>query len=860
MSPMARIFTFAASFAIAAQGLRLVLHQSLSAFSGDMRFVLGVLAGVGLASLAGALCALPLYHGTSRWRALAATGLAALAFLGYAAASHYHAVFNRLPTGHRILQITQPGGLKHSLLANAPVLQVLAEVVLPCIVLWIFIRWFGPRTEAAVGRRGARIAVALPWTVLLAVNLIAVMAGTGSFRQGAQSPFAVALRNWQPEEPLGAADESERPNTPAIGESLVQVVQTRLAVPAPEPDDRTYPYCRRDDEGAVDGLRPRNVIILILESVGMRELELPAMNNLRAIAADGTLFERFFASGAQSSQGTVSIFSGIPAATHRRLLLRTPLRRLDGFASDLRSRGFRTAYFHGSDLSFEQQRTYLRTVGFEELYEPDLARDQRIGWGLPDGVMLDRLRGWLEEQKAPALAALFTVSTHDPYELPQGAPSARGADAWSKFVASLEYLDEELGRFYRWYAEHEYPKGTLLFITGDHMPRLPHPNDPPQTSTGELEYRFRVPLIAVGRGIEREVRSELGGHLDVGPTVLGSLGWDRRGCYQGRNLLSEPVTGRWIPSVAGEEMNFLFIHDGDERWTVDFMEGTLRRFNWRDDPQFERALPIAAKSGRVSAVRGFAQAYLQLGGYLNGLDRYVTPSAVVAVKPPQRKAVRPSASPILVSHRGNTQGPEHPDAPRENTQAAIQAAIDAGMEWVEIDMQVTREGIVVLAHDPVVEGAPIASMSLAELRSRDPSASTLEEVLRRFGSQVGFCLEIKPQQFLEKLSIVQGVIKLLPLAKRGAIVDSFSRAAVEAMQRHSDVETGFDLPQRTPRDEWLVYASERGFDWVYVRHDFITPAFIDRAHELGLRVMAYTINDGAKPANVDGIITDVARP
>jgi glycerophosphoryl diester phosphodiesterase len=686
------------------------------------------------------------------------------------------------------------------------------------------------------------------------------MVGTGSFRQGAQSPFAVALRNWEPEKPLATADETARPDVPAIGERVVEVVQTRLAVPAPEPDDLIYPYCRRDEEGAADGLRPRNVIILILESIGMRELELPAMKNLRAIAADGTSFERFFASGAQSSQGTVSIFSGIPAATHRQLLLRTPLRRLDGFANDLRSRGFRTAYFHGSDLSFEQQRTYLHAVGFEELYEPDLAKDDRIGWGLPDGVMLDRLRSWLEEDEAPALAALFSVSTHDPYELPASAPTAKGSDPWSKFKASLEYLDEELGRFYRWYVEHEYPKGTLLFITGDHMPRLPHPGDPPQTSTGELEYRFRVPLIAVGRGIEREVRSELGGHLDVGSTVLGSLGWDRHGCYQGRNLLGDPATGRWIPSVAGELMNFLFIHDGDERWTVDFKEGTLRRFNWRNDPHFERALPNAAASDRASKVRRFAEAYLQLGGYLNGLDRYVAPSVVAAVKPQQRKAVRPSKSPIVVSHRGNTLGPDHPDAPRENTQAAIQAAIDAGMEWVEIDMQVTREGVVVLAHDPVIDGEPIASMSLAELRARDPSASTLEEVLRRFGPQVGFCLEIKPQQFLDKLSIVQGVIKLLPLAKRGAIVDSFSRAAVEAMERHSEAETGFDLPHRAPRDEWLVYASERGFDWVYVRHDFITPAFADRAHELGLKVMAYTINDGTKPPNVDGIITDVARP
>ena len=125
-----RIFVFAVSFAVAAQGLRLAIHQSLSAFAEDGQYVLGVLAGLGFASLAGAICAVPLYRRFSRGRALAAIGFAALAFFGYAAASHYHAVFNRLPTWQRILQITQPGGLEHSLEANAPALELLAEVVL----------------------------------------------------------------------------------------------------------------------------------------------------------------------------------------------------------------------------------------------------------------------------------------------------------------------------------------------------------------------------------------------------------------------------------------------------------------------------------------------------------------------------------------------------------------------------------------------------------------------------------------------------------------------------------------------------------------------------------------------------------
>ena len=49
--------------------------------------------------------------------------------------------------------------------------------------------------------------------------------------------------------------------------------------------------------------------------------------------------------------------------------------------------------------------------------------------------------------------------------------------------------------------------------------------------------------------------------------------------------------------------------------------------------------------------------------------------------------------PILVAHRGDSLS--HP----ENTEASVLAALSAGADWVEIDVQVTADGVPVLLHD-----------------------------------------------------------------------------------------------------------------------------------------------------------------
>ena len=62
---------------------------------------------------------------------------------------------------------------------------------------------------------------------------------------------------------------------------------------------------------------------------------------------------------------------------------------------------------------------------------------------------------------------------------------------------------------------------------------------------------------------------------------------------------------------------------------------------------------------------------------------------------------------------------------------------------IETDLHLLRDGAVALYHDDEIGGAPVGSLTLAELRERLPRAPTLQETLDRFGARIAWNLEIK---------------------------------------------------------------------------------------------------------------------
>lgn len=87
----------------------------------------------------------------------------------------------------------------------------------------------------------------------------------------------------------------------------------------------------------------------------------------------------------------------------------------------------------------------------------------------------------------------------------------------------------------------------------------------------------------------------------------------------------------------------------------------------------------------------------------------------------------------------------------ENTLAALEVAIKHGVDEIEIDVRVTRDGHVILNHDPVVHGDDgatyaITAHNLEELQAKKSDVVTLAAAVNAVNRRVPLMIEVKPAQ------------------------------------------------------------------------------------------------------------------
>jgi glycerophosphoryl diester phosphodiesterase len=230
----------------------------------------------------------------------------------------------------------------------------------------------------------------------------------------------------------------------------------------------------------------------------------------------------------------------------------------------------------------------------------------------------------------------------------------------------------------------------------------------------------------------------------------------------------------------------------------------------------------------------------------------------------------------------------------ENTLPAFEYAIEAGADAIELDLAVTRDNVLVVSHDPVLNpaicsspgGSPvIRQLTLAELRRWDcgsrknpefplqkpvPGARipTLDEVLALAGrGRFLFNIETKlsadtpeyapaPEQFAR---LLVEAIRRRKLESR-VMVQSFDFRTLHATKKLAPDIPLAALYGRGDRDLVSV-AREAGAGIIAPHYSLVTAERVEAAHQAGLQVIPWTANDEnvweeLVAAGVDGIITD----
>ena len=272
-----------------------------------------------------------------------------------------------------------------------------------------------------------------------------------------------------------------------------------------------------------------NIVFIILESftsklVGGLGGEAGVTPNLDSLARTGVLFTNIYATGDRSQKGLVALLSGYPTQPNSGGIIKNPRKteRLPHLRQSLRSAGYSAHYYYGGELAFANMKSYLSAAGYDAFTErADFPKSQQNSkWGAHDHVLFDQLLSDLRTQPQPFFATAFTLSSHEPFEIPI-APKFRGTDETALFRSSVYYTDWALGRFLHEARRQPWYANTLLVLVADHGHALPG------NSAAEEPAKFRIPLVLAGGALRSEARGRvvpgLGSQTDVVATLLTQL-------------------------------------------------------------------------------------------------------------------------------------------------------------------------------------------------------------------------------------------------------------------------------------------------------------------------------------------------
>jgi arylsulfatase A-like enzyme len=356
--------------------------------------------------------------------------------------------------------------------------------------------------------------------------------------------------------------------------------------------------------------RSPNVVLVVLESVAARWASLnggpyTTTPRLAAEASRGVVFENFYAHVGRSSNSLAAMLMSVyPKIGFRDLTLEFP--RLPGVSlADLfRERGYRTAFITPSDLSWAGWNTFLEGRGFASVtdYRALSCSAPLSSWGVEDRCSVDEMIEFIEESRDhPFFLMTWTQQTHHPYEPTPGVPlldllrePVRHNYDLGRYLNVLHETDRHIGRLFDALQRNGLDEDTVVAVTGDHGQAFGYPHDSYWQGRTVYEEDVHVPLmLRFPRNFRSPVRSAaIGGHIDLGPTLVDLLGMTPPAAWQGRSLFDSDRGPRAYFYVAEEQFK-LGVREGRWKYIVDLREGVEELYDLQTDPMEQ--MNVAAK-------------------------------------------------------------------------------------------------------------------------------------------------------------------------------------------------------------------------------------------------------------------------
>ncbi|MBR6250476.1 MAG: LTA synthase family protein [Bacteroidales bacterium] len=467
--------------------------------------------------------------------------------------------------------------------------QILANwylVVIAAIFIWVLWKFFMPLYNNYDNKNTERPSLLKYYIVQILSLGLAIPLSVAGVRGGfshAVRPITISNANQFVDRP---AETGIVLNTPF---SIYRTLNKKpLAIPDYMSDEEAQslfsPIHTPNDSVA---FQPKNVVVLILESFSKQHFGFynrtlrggtfkgftPFLDSL--IVNHAMTWQYSYANGRKSIEGMPSTLSSLPNFVEPLFLTPASLNRMSGLARELGEKeGYTTAFFHGAQNNSMGFQAFARATGFERYYgrteyneDPNYNGDADYDgtWAIWDEEFLQFYADRMSEMKEPFMTAVFTASSHTPFNLPERYVG-RFPKGDSQIQECVAYSDHAVRKFFEKASKQPWFNNTLFVITADHTSS--HDDPYYLTSLG----RYCVPIIFYAPGdttLHGYDTQHIVEQADIMPTVLSYLHYNHPYLAFGKDMFNTPSNEthalHWVPESSGYEFvmgNYVLEFDG----------------------------------------------------------------------------------------------------------------------------------------------------------------------------------------------------------------------------------------------------------------------------------------------------------
>ena len=290
-----------------------------------------------------------------------------------------------------------------------------------------------------------------------------------------------------------------------------------------------------------------NIVLIITESMGReycgafnKEANINSYISytpfLDSLAQHSMIYTNAYANGYKSIHGMSSIISGIPSFQDAFTSSPYAKQKIESLVSCLNSEGYDTSFFHGAPNGSMGFLGYGNILGYDHYYgktEYDNDADFDGSWGIWDEPFLQFMNSTISKKKTPFFSTIFTVTSHEPYVIPKkyDGKFPKGNIPMHECVG---YTDFAFKHFFEAAKKESWFNNTIFIITADHCNQVYYYEE----FYEKIINRLAVPILIYKPNSDLVGESnEIAQHIDIYPTIMDLIGYDKPFRSWGRSLL-----------------------------------------------------------------------------------------------------------------------------------------------------------------------------------------------------------------------------------------------------------------------------------------------------------------------------------